>query len=539
MTERCLANGRRESASPAERLSVRFAGSVMPPVEPLRTFKSDSFARRNDRYGWSALPIPGVRAPSAPHLPALLLVTSPVATRLVIAAALLMSGVLSGCVAPGTPAGPEPPPPPPPTSATAGDQTIIAIAPPAQPQQTLLDFLGITQIGKAIGCCLGKKAALMGRLFPDQARALDQLAGGPPTPEELHSDNPAVAAAAQIEADKAEAQATINALEKLAAAGCGRIPGVDEAILAALDAYNPEVRLAAVKAVLSTAGDKCIPCRTGSCCTPAIRKRLRELAYDLTEFGCPVEPDAEVRRHARIALTACGPAPVVADVRPELPTEGPTPDQLAPVPDPIGDGPPGPALPGPGAPPLPVNPPGAPPPVPPGAPAAPPLPAPPSAPPVPAGPTFNASSPRSTPIELASHEEDERPATMLVRWEELRAPYARFDAPRDAAEALLQVQEIVQGTDDDRATVALDLERFDSKTFDWRPVSSVADEEVRAFLGTAEVGAIGPIIEMPGGLRIVRIIGRRDAATGASPATRIPTDDAATPTNPIRPDTRR
>lgn len=320
--------------------------------------------------------------------------------------------LVSGCVAPSPPV---PPPVPPPTSAEAGGQTIVAIQPAAPPQQTLLDWLGIGQIVKFIGCKLGRTAGLLARLFPAQAEALAAL-NGVPDPEKLKSDNPAVQANEQAKALEAEAAETAAAIRQLGKRGCGVLPGVDEVLLAAMDDYTPEVRLAAVNAVRASAGDKCITCRPGSCCTPEIRKKLRSLAFDIDEkTGCPLEPSSDVRIAARNALRACGPEapapPLVPEPDPDLPTEGPTPEQfpdLIPQPDDPPPQPPGPQVPG--APPSPGLPA-------PGAPAIPPAapPAAPGAPAIPAGPTLQSSVPPSpTPPSTATTSTTPDPLTEIL-----------------------------------------------------------------------------------------------------------------------------
>src|SRR5260370_29924152 len=90
----------------------------------------------------------------------------------------------------------------PPTSATAGNSAIGAISPAAAPQQNLLDFLGITAIGKCIGQGVTCIAGMLPNIFPGMnLGGVGELANMPPVlpindPANLNSPNPAVAAAA-------------------------------------------------------------------------------------------------------------------------------------------------------------------------------------------------------------------------------------------------------------------------------------------------------------------------------------------------------
>ncbi|HSG72039.1 MAG TPA: hypothetical protein VLA12_16595, partial [Planctomycetaceae bacterium] len=91
--------------------------------------------------------------------------------------------MVSGCASPGTgaTAGPVTPPP---TSATAGGQTIIAIAPPPMPQlpqPNLIDFLGLKQIGGFIDQTFRGIGRIVGGLFPKLTTSLASLQP-PPLP---------------------------------------------------------------------------------------------------------------------------------------------------------------------------------------------------------------------------------------------------------------------------------------------------------------------------------------------------------------------
>ena len=203
---------------------------------------------------------------------------------------------------------------PPPTSATAGTNTIVAIAPPATPQMTLLDFLGVNQVAAGLGrgvACIG---GCVQQLFPFFGPSITEMANQPPLravndPENLKSSNPAVKAAAAAAAEEDQAPQKIAALKYLARLGCaGCYPGVEEAILAGLEDCNEGVRFAAAMSVFDSTRRPCHSCRNGSCCTPKLRKKLMQMGYlPDDQTGCPREPSPRVRRAARQALLACGP----------------------------------------------------------------------------------------------------------------------------------------------------------------------------------------------------------------------------------------
>ncbi|HLJ12375.1 MAG TPA: hypothetical protein VKU82_14365, partial [Planctomycetaceae bacterium] len=244
--------------------------------------------------------------------------------------ALILS-FCAGCAStpPGGGAGAAPPPP---TSAQAGTQTIVAIAPPAAPQQNLLDFLGITAIGKCIGQGFTALMGMLPNIFPGMNNGLAEMMNQPPVlavndPANLKSSNPAVQAAAAAMQDEDAAPQKIAALEFFAKHGCTSCyPEIEKAMLASLDDCVESVRFAAATAIYEAAGHPCKFCNPGTCCSPAIRERLMEIGYKLSEkTGCPMEPSARVRRVARLALLACGPDcnPPPAATTPILPAEGP------------------------------------------------------------------------------------------------------------------------------------------------------------------------------------------------------------------------
>ena len=217
----------------------------------------------------------------------------------------------------------------PPTSATAGNSTIVAIAPPAAPQQNLLDFLGITAIGKCMGQGITCLAGMLPNIIPGFNSGLGDLANMPPVlpindPANLNSSNPAVAAAAAAKRDEDAAPQKIAALEYLATRGCSScVPGAEEAMLSGLEDCTESVRFAAATAIYEAAGKPCRVCRAGNCCTPKMREKLWELGFKVDENGCPAEPSPRVRRESRLALRACGPDCSPPVPPPAKPTEGP------------------------------------------------------------------------------------------------------------------------------------------------------------------------------------------------------------------------
>jgi hypothetical protein len=249
---------------------------------------------------------------------------------------VLIVPVAVGCAS--TPASTAAAPAAPPTSASAGNSTIVAIAPPAAPQQNLLDFLGITAIGKCLGQCAACLGGMLPNLIPGFNSGLGQLANMPPVlplndPANLKSSNPAVAAAAAAMRDEDAAPQKIAALEYLATRGCSScVPGAEEAMLSGLEDCTESVRFAAATAIYEAAGKPCRVCKSGNCCSPKIREKLWELGYKLNETtGCPVEPSPRVRRESRLALLACGPDCNLPPAPSPTPTEGPDLQLTSPV----------------------------------------------------------------------------------------------------------------------------------------------------------------------------------------------------------------
>ena len=218
--------------------------------------------------------------------------------------------------------------------------TLVNVAPPSNIHQTLPDFLGITR------CCLQGQACCA-YLQSEAAFCFPGLAGlfpgaGIPSPADALGGPPAVAAAADIKAKEDAAQAKIQALRYLANFGCGCYNAdgsVEKAFLAALDDCTEAVRYEACLALRKVANGKCKNCHCNekACCSEKIQKKLREIAYETDDMGCPKEPSERVRRLARLILCECGPAMVKPEpatekpvTKPERPIEGPRAPAAAP-----------------------------------------------------------------------------------------------------------------------------------------------------------------------------------------------------------------
>lgn len=233
---------------------------------------------------------------------------------------------LSGCAssgAVGNAAAVAPPPGQPPAN------VYIAAAPVAGPPPTLPDFLGITACKEHTAQTFGALSNFVHRLFPMLSTAFPGAEGPPPilplsSPANLESPSPAVAAAAKIKQEEDQAQQKILALNYLATIGCGGCyPEVEAAFLAAMEDCTEEVRYAAVKSIKEAAGQPCTFCKSGSCCSTDIRRKLTELSEEQADDCCLAEPSARVRRLARIALTYCGNQPLepIPDIEGPVPTD--------------------------------------------------------------------------------------------------------------------------------------------------------------------------------------------------------------------------
>jgi hypothetical protein len=139
----------------------------------------------------------------------------------------------------------------------------------------------------------------------------------------------AVQKAAEIKAQEDQAAQKIAALRYLATIGCrGCYESVEDAFISGLEDCTEEVRYEAVKALRDTSTNACALCNSDACCSEKIQKKLREMAMETDDSGCPKEPSDRVRRQARLALAECGPPPPepAAETKPvieEGPQEGP------------------------------------------------------------------------------------------------------------------------------------------------------------------------------------------------------------------------
>ncbi len=165
----------------------------------------------------------------------------------------------------------------------------------------------------------------LGLIFPG-------LEPGPPLlpitdPANLASDNPAVAAAAAAKAEEDQAEQKIKAIRYLATLGCaGCYPGIEEALLAALDDCTERVRYEAVRALRDLSGNPCSSCKEKACCSEKVRKKLDDIANKTNDEDCFLEPSERVRRLARAGLSNCGTPPVTPE--PNNPEEGPNDEDL-------------------------------------------------------------------------------------------------------------------------------------------------------------------------------------------------------------------
>jgi hypothetical protein len=223
-----------------------------------------------------------------------------------------------------------------PTSASVGGTNIVAIAPPGQqccPKQTLPQFLGIVGACNEIKTLCNNIRNRLGAIWPG-------LEAKPPVlsltdPANLESANPAVASAAEVKAAEDGAAQKAKAIAYLASIGCaGCYPGIEEALIAALDDCTEIVRFETLKALRQQSMGPCKNCCRSACCSPKMREKMEKLAYELDSQGCYVEPSDRVRRMARLALCNCNCVPLKpgAAAQGGLPPEGPSPEEAAPPP---------------------------------------------------------------------------------------------------------------------------------------------------------------------------------------------------------------
>ncbi len=149
--------------------------------------------------------------------------------------------------------------------------------------------------------------------------------------------SPAVQAAAEVKAEEDKSAQKTKAIQYLASVGCvSCYSGIEKGLLAALDDCTEAVRYEAVKGLRKAAGEPCASCKSGSCCTPNIVKKLEKIARETDAQGCFVEPSARVRRVARLALSNCrGTLPAEPEPTPEEGPSGDTATEPKPEPEPI------------------------------------------------------------------------------------------------------------------------------------------------------------------------------------------------------------
>jgi hypothetical protein len=419
-----------------------------------------------------------------------------------------------------------------PTSASVGGTSIVAIAPPGQaccPKQTLPEFLGITALCGGVRGGVDRFRNHLGKIWPGLEAKPELLALTDPA--NLASPNPAVAEAAKVKAEEDAAAQKAKAIAYLATVGCsGCYPGVEKAILDALDDCTEVVRFAGVSALRSTAGEPCKNCRTSACCSQPVREKLEKLAYEQDANGCYVEPSDRVRRVARLALCSCSSVPLkTAPTRPlEGPAEGaaasaetapPAESQLA-----QGEGLPTEAARAPvsvlaarsQAPMAPAS--------------AVPMTAAPQAAvgtgvdPSLTRPITGLSTPSAThrPVAyeevLDAYQQQVGPKTaepIEVAWVHWTAGREQFASPHEAAAAMMIAR--TQALSRQGEVAVPQVRRF---AYDWTAPEQAGSPEVARALATLPVGGVSGVIEDRRGLHLVRVVARRPAVpTAAVPAT--------------------
>jgi hypothetical protein len=226
----------------------------------------------------------------------------------------------AGGGAPGAPAAPATPAAPT-TSANGTTVNVAGPSTPCCPHQTLWQFLGVKGAFTDIMALIEKLRNCLGSEFPGLESTPPLLAIT--NPANASSSNPAVAAAAGAKADEDAAPQKIKAIRYLATLGCsGCYPDIEDALLASLDDCTEAVRYEAAKAFRELSGRSCATCKTKSCCSPKVRKKLDEVANKM-EKNCYKESSARVRRMARLALAGCGGGTTPTATPQEGPSEAP------------------------------------------------------------------------------------------------------------------------------------------------------------------------------------------------------------------------
>ncbi|MCU0979784.1 MAG: hypothetical protein MUF25_11535 [Pirellulaceae bacterium] len=174
---------------------------------------------------------------------------------------------------------------------------------PAPP--TLWSFLGIPQAMQRA------RDSMSNRRGNNPQREREPPLKALADPANLESDVPAIKAAAEIKQAEDLKPQKIKAVKYLTTIGCGcydQDGKVTEALVAAMGDCTEDVRLETVKAVADAAkGERCSNCKQKSCCNQKIQQQLAELAYEVDDHGCPLEPSERIREAAADALEICCP----------------------------------------------------------------------------------------------------------------------------------------------------------------------------------------------------------------------------------------
>lgn len=194
----------------------------------------------------------------------------------------------------------------------------LAAQQPSSPP-TLWNFLGIPQGTHRVRDAMTNRKGN----FPGLERkpALKSIAD----PANLESGVPAMEAAAKIkQAEDMKAQ-KIKAIKYLASIGCGcydKDKTITNALLASLEDCTEEVRLATVQAIMTAAeGKACGNCHANCCCGKELVEKLSEIAYELDDSGCFLEPSERVRAAAIQALRVCCPSRQPLEIVEALPDD--------------------------------------------------------------------------------------------------------------------------------------------------------------------------------------------------------------------------
>ncbi|MCA9140295.1 MAG: hypothetical protein KDB00_26170 [Planctomycetales bacterium] len=190
---------------------------------------------------------------------------------------------------------------------------------PAAPQSTIWRFMGIPQgLQKIRDVTINRRGN-----HPNLERKPPLKRIGDPA--NLESTNPAIKAAAEIKVAEDMKAQKIKAIKFLAKMGCGcydKEGKITDALIAAMDDCTPDVRLAAIEAIGTTAsGECCSKCGSTSCCSEKVTKRLSEIAYERDDSGCHLEPSAEIRKAAADALCICCPNRATGPIEEDVPEE--------------------------------------------------------------------------------------------------------------------------------------------------------------------------------------------------------------------------